>query len=134
MSSVWQNPEVFMGFLFSISVSRDSASYFIAMIMLINLECTLAQTRMEFGRVTCPSKGSMGGQFVFLTAKSRSFYVVYFQLLYLKTLRPVSSKCLLFLECTLAQTRMGFGRVTLHSKGHMRSQSVFFMAKSESLL
>ena len=70
MSSVWQNLKVFMGCLFSISISGDSASYFIAMIMLISLECTLAQKRMGFGRVTCPSKGPMSGQFVFLIAKS----------------------------------------------------------------
>ena len=57
MSSVWQNPKVFMSCLFSISISGDSESYFIAMIMLISLECTLAQTRVEVRRVTCPSKG-----------------------------------------------------------------------------
>ena len=42
---------VFIGFLFSISISGDFASYVIEMIMLLNLECTLAQTRMVFGRV-----------------------------------------------------------------------------------
>ena len=57
MSSLWHNPKVFIDFLFSISISWDSGSYFIEMIMLINFECTLAQTRMEFGKVTLPSKG-----------------------------------------------------------------------------
>ena len=59
----------FLGFLFSISISGDSVSSFMEMIMFINLECTLTQTRMGFGRVTLPSKGPMTGQFVFFMAK-----------------------------------------------------------------
>ena len=35
MSSLWQNRKVFIGFLLSSSISEDSASYFIEMIMLI---------------------------------------------------------------------------------------------------
>ena len=52
MSSLCQHPQVFIGFLFSISISRDFTSFFMEMIMLINLECTLTQTRIGFGRVT----------------------------------------------------------------------------------
>ena len=47
------------------------------MFMLISLECTLAQTRMGFGRVTLPSKGPMRGQYVFLMTKSQSFYILF---------------------------------------------------------
>ena len=39
---------------------------------------------------------------------------------------------LISLEYTLAQTRMGFGRVTLPSKGPMRGQYVFVMTTSQS--
>ena len=78
MSSLWQNPDVFIVFfLFSIIISGDTASYFIKMFMLISLclfilislECTLAQTRMGFGRLTLPSRGAMMDQYVFLMAK-----------------------------------------------------------------
>ena len=75
MSSLLQNLKVFIGFLFSISISGDSASYFIQMISLISLEYTLAQTRMVFGRVTLPSKGPMRGKYVFLIAKSQSVFL-----------------------------------------------------------
>ena len=59
MSSLRQNLEVFICFIFSISISGDSASYFIKTIMLMSLECTVAQTRMGFGRVTLPNKGCL---------------------------------------------------------------------------
>ena len=44
--------------------------------MLINLECTLAKTRMGFGRIKLPSKRPMRGQYVFIIAKSQSFYML----------------------------------------------------------
>ena len=68
---------VFICFTFSIIISRGSASYFTEMIMLISLACTLAQTRMVFGRVTLPSQGPMRGQYVFCMVKSQSFYMFY---------------------------------------------------------
>ena len=77
MSSLWQNLKVFVGFLFSISISGDSASYFIQIIMLISLEYTLAQTRMVFGKVSLPSKGPMRGKYVFLMSKSKSCFIDY---------------------------------------------------------
>ena len=64
----------FIGFLFSIGISGDSASYLIQINMLISLEYTMAQTKMVFGRVTLPSKGLMRGKYVFLTAKSQSLF------------------------------------------------------------
>ena len=69
MSSLWQNSDVFIFFFYF-----QFTSYIIEMIMLINLECTLAQTRMWFGKVTLPSKGFMRGQYVFVMAKSQSFF------------------------------------------------------------
>ena len=48
-------------------------SYFIEMILLINLESTPAQTRMGFDRVSLPCKGPMRGHYVFFMAKSQSF-------------------------------------------------------------
>ena len=66
MSFKWQNPKVFIGFPFSICISGGSASCFIDMIILVNLECTLAQTRVGFGRVILPSKRPMRGQYVFV--------------------------------------------------------------------
>ena len=65
MSSSWQKSQSF--YRFSISISGDS--YFSEMIMLINLEYILAQTRMGFSRVTVPSKGHMRAQYVFVMAK-----------------------------------------------------------------
>ena len=88
MSFVWQNPKVFMGYLFSISISGDSASYFFAMTILISLKGTLAQTRMWVGRVTLPSKGPMRGQNVLLMAKSQVFDRFYISLLVLLETHP----------------------------------------------
>ena len=68
MASLWQNPKVLIGFLFSISIFGDSASYFSEMIMFISLECTLAQTRLGFGRVTLFSKAPIRDHFVFVMA------------------------------------------------------------------
>ena len=57
MSSLRLNPNIFICFLYSIIVSGDSAANFIKMFMLMCFECTLAKTRMGFGRVTFPIKG-----------------------------------------------------------------------------
>ena len=53
MSSLWQSPEVFICFMFLITLSGNS--YFLDMIMLICLKGTLTQTRMGVGRVTLPN-------------------------------------------------------------------------------
>ena len=66
MSSLWQNPKVFCLFFIFYYYFWTPAFYFIEMFMLISLECTLAHTRMGFGRITLPSKGLMRGQYVFL--------------------------------------------------------------------
>ena len=56
---------------FLVSISGDTASYFIQMITHISLEHILGQTRMGFGRVYLPSKGPMKGKYVFHMAKSQ---------------------------------------------------------------
>ena len=71
MSSLWQSLELFLCFIFSVTISGDSVYYFLEMIMLISLKGTLNQTRMGVGRVTLPSKGPVRGHFVFLVAKSQ---------------------------------------------------------------
>ena len=103
------------------------------MFMLISLECTQAQTRMGFGRVTLPSKGPMRGQYVFLMTKSRSFYILFsISISGDSASYFIEMFMLISLEYTLAQTRMGFGRVTFSSKEPMRGQYVFLMTKSQS--
>ena len=72
MSSSWQNPKCFIGFVFNQCYWRISL-YFLQMIMLISFVDTLTQTRMGVGRVTFPSKGPMRGQYVFHMTKSQSF-------------------------------------------------------------
>ena len=75
MSSLWQNLNFSVCFLFSISISGDSSSYFIQMIMLISLEYILVQTRIVFGRVILPNKGPMRGKYVFFIAKSQITFI-----------------------------------------------------------
>ena len=49
-SSLWQNLEDFVMFsILNFLISGDSASYFLGIIMLINLLGTLAQTGVEVG-------------------------------------------------------------------------------------
>ena len=54
---------------FSKSISGDFASHVIEIIMLVNLEYTLTQTRIEFGRVNVSSKGPIRDQYVIVKAK-----------------------------------------------------------------
>ena len=46
-------------FLFSITISGDSAAYFFEIIMLISLKGTVTQTRIKLDRVTFLCKGPM---------------------------------------------------------------------------
>ena len=46
--------------IFSITISGDSASYFLEMVVTISLEHTLTLTRMGVDRETLPSKGHKG--------------------------------------------------------------------------
>ena len=56
MSSFLQNPRVFIDFLFSVSISGDSAPYSIEMIILISFAGTQTRTRIGEGSVTFPGK------------------------------------------------------------------------------
>ena len=82
MSSLWQN--IVIGI--SIIISTDSASYFLKKRMLISLLGTLTQARMGVCRVTFLSKGSMRGQYVFLTAKYVLFIDVFYFIYYFRRL------------------------------------------------
>ena len=57
-------------------ISTDSASYFLKMSMLISLADTLSQDRMGVGRVTFLSKGSLRGQYVFLTMLTEKYVLL----------------------------------------------------------
>ena len=83
---VMAKSQSFIGFLLSISISGDSASYFIQMSLLISFEYTLAQTRMVFSKVTLPSKGPMRGKYVFTYSKIPKFlkWIFYFQLVFVE--------------------------------------------------
>ena len=56
-------------FVFSITISGDYVPYFLEMNMLISLKGTLSQTGMGVGRVSLPSKGPIGGEYIFLMVK-----------------------------------------------------------------
>ena len=77
MSSLWQNLKVFIGFQFSSSISRDSASYFLEVIMLISFVGTQTRTTTGVGSVTFPIKRPMVDQYVLFMAKSQRFYKRY---------------------------------------------------------
>ena len=133
MSSLWQNLRIFKGFLISISISGDSVSYLSEMIMLISFAGTQTRTIMRDDRVTLPCKWFKRGLICLLYGKIPTFlYVLYFQLLFLEVPRPISFKWLCLLVWNIPCSRMGFGRVTLSSKGYLRGQYVFVMAKSQS--
>ena len=134
MSSIWQIPEV-LCFVFSITISGDSASYFLETNMLISLKGTLTQTGLGIGSVTLPSKGPMRGQYVFLMAKFQIFDGFCFQLVFwrLDLYFPEMIMLISFVS-TLTQTTMGVGRVTFPSKGPIGDQYVFFVAKSQSFI
>ena len=71
MSSLLHNPKAFVGFLFSSSISRDSAFYFLKGIMLISFVGTQTRTIMGVGSVTFPSKRLMIDQYVLFMTKSK---------------------------------------------------------------
>ena len=58
-------------FIFSFTISGDSASYFLQMVVIISLEVT--QTRMVVYMGTLPSKGPIRDQYIFLLTKFQLF-------------------------------------------------------------
>ena len=77
MSSVCQNPEIFICILYLVTICSDSASYFLEMSILIILVGTLTQIRMGLGCITFPGIGLRRGQYAFLMSKSRM--LIHFQ-------------------------------------------------------
>ena len=71
MSSLCQNPEIFMCILYLVTICSDSASYFLEMSILIILVGTLTQIRMGLGCITFPGIGPKMGQYAFLMSKTR---------------------------------------------------------------
>ena len=107
----------------------------ILMILLTMNMLNLTQNKLVVEMVTFLLKRPMRGQYVFIMAKSRAFYMFYIFNYYVWRLRAsyfLEMNMLISLKCTLTQTRMGLGRVALHRKGPMRGQYVFLMAKSQT--
>ena len=71
MSSLCQNPEIFICILILVTICSDSAFYFLEMSILIILVGTLTQIRMGLGCITFPGIGPRRGQYAFLMSKSR---------------------------------------------------------------
>ena len=66
MSSLCQNPEIFIRILILVTICSDLASYFLEMSILIILVGTLTQIRMGLGYITFPGIGPRRGQYAFL--------------------------------------------------------------------
>ena len=60
-------------FIYSITISGDSASYFLEMFVINSLGNTLPQTRMGEDRITLPRKGPIRDKYIFLVPKSPAF-------------------------------------------------------------
>ena len=65
MSSLCQNLEICINFLYSVTISNDSAFYFFDIMVLFSLEGTLTQIRFGVVSITFHASGSMRGQYVF---------------------------------------------------------------------
>ena len=75
MSALTPNLEMYIHFLYSVTIYNDSAFYFIEIIVLISWESTPTQIRMRIGSITCRAwwgggGGAMMGQYVFFMSKS----------------------------------------------------------------
>ena len=69
-SSLCPSLEVFIHFLYSVTISNGSAFYFFEIIVLIDLDGIPTQIRMGLGSITFYARGSMRGQYVFFMPKS----------------------------------------------------------------
>ena len=79
MSSLCQNPEMFICILYLVTICSDSASYFLEMSILIILVGTLTQIRMGLGCITFPGIGPRRGQYACLLSKTRMLMYMFFQ-------------------------------------------------------
>ena len=119
MSSLCQNPEIFICILYLVTICSDSASYFLAINILIILVSTLTQIRMGLGCITFPGIGPRRSQYAFLMSK-----LMHFQLLiivwgfsasyFLEMVMPIRK------VGTLTQTRMRIGSLIFVDMGFMR--------------
>ena len=73
MSSLWQNTNIFVCFICLMLDLDIRPLYFLGMIMLISLVCTLPQIRLRKGRVIFPGKGPMKHHYVLFMGKSWYF-------------------------------------------------------------
>ena len=64
MSSLCQNPDLFICILYQNIIFSDSASYFLEMSMLIILVGTMTQLRMGVGCITFPRMGGVNMLFL----------------------------------------------------------------------
>ena len=68
MSSLCQNPEIFLCILYLVTICGDSASEMSILIILVG---TLTQIRIGLGCITFPGIGQRSGQYAFLMSKNR---------------------------------------------------------------
>ena len=61
MSSLSPNLEMYIHFLYSVTIYNESAFYFIDIIVLISWEGTPTQIRMRVGSITFHAWGGVGG-------------------------------------------------------------------------
>ena len=74
MSYLCPNLQMRIHFLYSVTISNDSAIYFIEISVLISWKGTLTQIRMGIASHSTP-EGPMMGQYVFFMPKTRNFYM-----------------------------------------------------------
>ena len=74
-----------VSFLFSITISGDSAAYFFLIIMLISLKGTLTQTKTKLDKRNTPLQGAHQEPICRNYGKFPNFYRYHFQLVFLET-------------------------------------------------
>ena len=85
MSSLCPDLEICIRFLYSITISNDSAFYFFEICVLISLEGTPTQIRMWVGSITFHAKGSIKGQYIYFMPKSWTFCMYFVKILFSAT-------------------------------------------------
>ena len=88
MSSLCPKLEIYIHFLYSLTIKNDSAFYFFEINMLISLESIPTQIRMGVGSITFHARGSMKG---LLYAIILNFLYVYFIKILFSATRPLIS-------------------------------------------
>ena len=133
MSSLSQNLEMYIHFLYSVTIYNDSAFYFTEIIMLISWAGTPTQIRKRIGSITfhacvCVGGGGHDGSICLL-------YVKILNYLYVHLVTICSYSASYFLEMsiliicvgTLTQMRMGLGCIIFPGIGPRRGQYAFLI-------